>query len=74
MTAIFVGNPRYNQHTPANYPNAYSVNAAVCANESVVHYANHHMPEVSGIIKFMSSCIRSTLNFTNVPCRQHDLA
>ena len=38
-----------------NYPNAYSVNAAVCANESIVHYANHHVPEVSGIIEFMSA-------------------
>ena len=50
---LIEGNPVYRDDLAAKSPLAFSVNAAICANPSTVHYIN--LPYVGGIVEFMAT-------------------
>jgi hypothetical protein len=47
------GNPLYRKSLPMKSPLAFNVNAAICANQSTMHYASSS-EYVGGIVEFMS--------------------
>ena len=49
---LIEGNPTYRNDLAAKSPLAFSVNAAICANPSTVHYIS--LPYVGGIVEFMA--------------------
>ena len=50
---LIEGNPVYRDDLLGKSPLAFSVNAAICANPSTVHYIN--VPYVGGIVEFMAA-------------------
>lgn len=50
---LIEGNPAYRNDLAAKSPLAFSVNAAICANHSTVHYISQ--PYVGGIVEFMAA-------------------
>jgi hypothetical protein len=57
---LIEGNPTYHDDLMKNSPLAFSVNAAICSNPSVVHYAQSDY--VGGIVEFMSQSFMQTFH------------
>lgn len=57
---LIEGNPSYKNGLIQNSPLSFSVNAAICSNPSIVHYAQYDY--VGGIVEFMSQSFMQTFH------------